>query len=93
MGLLETIFHGARKPIKIWDVDVDNIVISNLIKTKKNSMYLIGYLDDAKNSSMYLLGYLDSAIRQLVLILLKWVNMFDLLKIKTEIKIRIKIIN
>ena len=27
------------------DVDVDNIVISKLIKTKKNSKYLIGYLD------------------------------------------------
>ena len=25
-------FYGAKKPIKIWDVDVDNIVISNLVK-------------------------------------------------------------
>ena len=27
-------FYGAKKPINIWDVNVDNIVISNLIETK-----------------------------------------------------------
>ena len=26
-----------KKPIKIWDVNVDNIVISRLIETKSNS--------------------------------------------------------
>ena len=35
----------CEKPIKIWDVDVDNIVISKLIETKTNCKYLIGYLD------------------------------------------------
>ena len=35
----------CKRPIKIWDVKVDNIVISKLVKTKTNSMYLIGYLD------------------------------------------------
>ena len=34
-----------KKPIKIWYVNVDNIVISKLVKTKTNSKYLIGYLD------------------------------------------------
>ena len=29
-------------PIKFWDVNVDNIVISKLVKTKTNSMYLVG---------------------------------------------------
>ena len=24
-------FYGAKKPIKIWDVNVDNIVISKLV--------------------------------------------------------------
>ena len=38
--------YGAKKPIKIWDVDVDDIVISKLIETKNNSKYLIGYLDE-----------------------------------------------
>ena len=35
-------FYAAKKPIKIWDV---NIVISKLVKTKTNSKYLNGYLD------------------------------------------------
>ena len=38
-------FYAAEKPIKIWDVNVDNIVILKLVKTKTNSNYLIGYLD------------------------------------------------
>ena len=37
-------FYAAKKPINIWDVNVDNIVISKLVKTKINSKYLIGYL-------------------------------------------------
>ena len=36
-----------KKIIKIWDVNVDNIVISKLVKTKTNSKYLIGFLDKA----------------------------------------------
>ena len=40
-------FYAAKRPIKICDVDVDNKVISNLVKTKTNSKYLIGYLDNA----------------------------------------------
>ena len=27
-------FHAAKKPIKLWDVNVDNIVISKFIKQK-----------------------------------------------------------
>ena len=38
-------FYGAKEPISIWDVNVDNIVISKLAKTKSDSKYLIGYLD------------------------------------------------
>ena len=38
-------FYAAKKPRKIWNVNVDNIVISKLVKTKTNSKYLIGYLD------------------------------------------------
>ena len=32
-------------PIKIYNVNVDNIVISKLVKTKTSSKYLIGCLD------------------------------------------------
>ena len=35
-------FYAARKPIKIWDINVDHIVISKLVETKTNSKYLIG---------------------------------------------------
>ena len=38
-------FYVAKKPIKIWDVNVDNIIISKLFKTKTNSKYLVGFLD------------------------------------------------
>ena len=38
-------FYAAKKTIKIWDVNIDNTVISKLVKTKTNSKYLIGYLD------------------------------------------------
>ena len=36
-------FYAAEKRIKIWDVNVDNIVISKLVNTKASSKYLIGY--------------------------------------------------
>ena len=36
-------FYAAKKRIKIWDVNVDNKVISKLVKTKTNSNYFIGY--------------------------------------------------
>ena len=37
--------YAAKKPIYIWDVNIDNIVILKLIEAKTNSKYLIGYLD------------------------------------------------
>ena len=40
-------FYDAKKPIQIWAVIVDIIVISKLVKTKTSSKYLIGYLDKA----------------------------------------------
>ena len=67
-------FYAAKKVKKIWDVDLNNIVISKLIKTKTNSKYLIGHL--------------DRVMRPLVLILPK-VDMLKLLKLKMEIKITI----
>ena len=33
-----------KNPIDIWDVSVDNMVISKLVKIKTNSKYLTGYL-------------------------------------------------
>ena len=34
-------FYDAKNKRKIWDVNVDNIVISKLVGIKKNSKYLI----------------------------------------------------
>ena len=34
-------FYGAKKPIEIWDVDADNIVILKLIETKERFECLI----------------------------------------------------
>ena len=34
-----------KTAINIWDVNVDNIVISKLAEAKPNSKYLIRYLD------------------------------------------------
>ena len=57
-----------EKPIKIWDVNVDNIVISKLIKRKANSKYLIGHL--------------DKVIRALVLIMTKMSGYDNTFKVK-----------
>ena len=38
-------FYAAERPLKICDVNVHNIVISKLVKTKTNFKYLIAYLD------------------------------------------------
>ena len=38
-------YYGAKKPINIWDVNADNIVIAKLVETKTNSKYLARYLD------------------------------------------------
>ena len=40
--------NDAKKPTKIWDINVDNIVIWKLVETKNNYKYLIGYLDEIK---------------------------------------------
>ena len=60
-----------KRPIKIWDVNVDNIVISKLVKTKTNSKYLIGYL--------------NKAIRPLVLIIPKMSGYVKTFKVEDKI--------
>ena len=43
--IAKNVFVLQKRPIKIWDINVDNIVISELVKTKTKSQYLTGYLD------------------------------------------------
>ena len=37
---------GAKKIIKILDVDINSIVILKLVETRKCSKYMNGYLDE-----------------------------------------------
>ena len=34
-------FYAAKKPLNIWDVNVENIVISKLVRTKTNLNILL----------------------------------------------------
>ena len=45
----------CNKSIKIWNVDVDNIIISKLIETRHNSKCLIEYLDDVITPLVFIL--------------------------------------
>ena len=62
-------FYAVKKTINIWDVNVDNIVISKLVETKTNSKYLIGIK-------------FDKAIRPLVLIMPKMSGYVKTFKVK-----------
>ena len=65
-------FYAAEKPIKIWDVNVDNIVVSKLVKTKTSSKYFIGIK-------------FDKAIRSLVLIIPKMSGYVKTFKVEDKI--------
>ena len=60
-------FYAAKKPIKFWDVNVDNIVISKLVETKTNSKYLIGYLDKAMRPLVLITPKMSGILRYLKL--------------------------
>ena len=61
-------FYAAKRPVKVCDVTVDNIVISKLVKEKTNSKHLIGYL--------------DKVIKLLVLIMPKMSGYVETFKVK-----------
>ena len=65
-------FYAVKKPIKICDVNVDNMVILKLIETKTNSKYLIGIK-------------FDKAIRPLVLIMPKMSGYVKTFKVEDKI--------
>ena len=65
-------FYAAEKPIKIWDVNVDNIVVSKLVETKTSSKYFIGII-------------FDKAIRPLVLIIPKMSGYVKTFKVEDKI--------
>ena len=62
-------FYAAKKPINIWDIDIENIVISKLVKENTNSKYLIRI-------------EFDKAIRPLALIMPKMSGYVKIFKVK-----------
>ena len=64
--------YPTKKPIKIWDVNDENIVISKLVETKTNFKYCIGYL--------------NKATRPLVLIMPKMSGYVKTIKVKERDK-------
>ena len=62
-------FYASKKAINIWDVNVENIVISKLVKENTNSKYLIRI-------------EFDKAIRPLVLIMPKMSGYVKIFKVK-----------
>ena len=57
-------FYPAKRPIKIRDISVDNIIISKFVKTKTNSKCLTGYLDKTIRPLVFIMpkisGYLKT---------------------------------
>ena len=73
-------FYATKKLIKIWNVNIDNIIISKLVEIVSMQV----------SSSKYLIGCLDEDIRPLVLM----PKMSGYVKtIKDKFEIRIRIIN
>ena len=66
-------FYAAKKPIKIWDVNNENIVISKSFESKTNSKYLIAIK-------------FDKTIRSLVLIMPKMSGYNKTFKVKERDK-------
>ena len=56
-------FYGVKKPIKIWDVNVDNVIISKLVETKKNFKNLTGYLDEVIKPLVLLLPKMNGYVK------------------------------
>ena len=61
VGIAKEKFYAAKKPIKVWYVNVDHMIISKLVKSKAN-FYI---------TNKYLIGYLNKDIRPLVLVMPK----------------------
>ena len=55
-------FYCIKNIMKFWDIDVNNIVILNLIETKTNSKYLVGYLDVMRSYVLDVLKHLKRKI-------------------------------
>ena len=53
----------CKKTIKTWDINVDDIVVSNKVKTKTNSKYLVWYLVEVKRPLVVMLPKMDGYVK------------------------------
>ena len=59
----EKFYAAKKKTIKTWDGNVDNIIISKLVKTKTNSEYLIRYLDKATRPLVSIMSKMSGYVK------------------------------
>ena len=50
-------FCDVKRLIKIWDIKVENMVISKITEAKNNSKYFIKYSDDAMRPLVLILPH------------------------------------
>ena len=55
--------HAAKRPTKIWNINVDNIIISKLVQTKTNSKYLIEYLDKTTRPLVFIMPKMSGNVK------------------------------
>ena len=82
----DSIIYAAKKLIKIWDVDVDNIVISKLIETKNNFKYLIGYLDEVIRPLGLVLPKTNGYIKTFKIRIINYLYMLTMINNQKSIK-------
>ena len=56
-------FNAPKRPIKIFDVNIDNIVISKLVPAKANSKYLIRRLDKTIRPFVLMMSKMSGYVR------------------------------
>ena len=52
-----------KNAIKIWDINVNNVVTSKLFLKKNNSKYLVGYLDKVLRSIVLILSIMSGYVK------------------------------
>ena len=61
--LIKEAFYGIKMSVTIWDVNVDNIVISKLVGTKNKSKHLFGYSDEIIRPLVLLLPIMSRYVK------------------------------
>ena len=56
-------FYDAKQLIKIWEVNIENIVISKLVKTKTNLKFLTGYLGKAMRPLVLIMSKMSGYVK------------------------------